>query len=237
MPSITGAQTRATSLLFVPRGKPPVGGWPIVAWAHGTTTSGQKACAPSLTPLDVDGGITRYGSTSNYAYQIGELVNAGYAVVAPDLEGLGPDATVRHPYYDEASFARSLLASVRAAREADATLSNRYAVVGHSEGGHGAIDIDRHAHEAPELKLVGIVALAPFTSIRATAAIAAEHARAATDPATAQSFRVTEQFQGMLMTAGLLAQPRDFDPSTVMGDSLLRVLPNFIASCTYPRLR
>lgn len=235
MPSIAGTPTQATTLLFVPRGKPPAGGWPIVAWAHGTTTPGQKTCAPSLSP-DLDGGLTRDGFKSDYAFEIGELVSAGYAVVAPDLEGLGPDATVQHPYFGEASFARSLIASVRAAREAEPTLSSRYAVVGHSEGGHGALDIDKHAAEAPELTLVGIVALAPYTSIAATATLSAERARAEPDPATAQSFRVTEQFQVMLMTAGLLAQSPTLDPATVMGDDLKRVLPQFRASCSVPSI-
>lgn len=235
MPSITGTPTQATTILFVPRWKPPAGGWPIVAWAHGTTTPGQKACAPSLSP-DLDGGLTRDGFKSDYAFEIGELVNAGYAVVAPDLEGLGPVATVQHPYFGEASFARSLIASVRAAREAEPTLSSRYAVVGHSEGGHGALDIDKHAAEAPELKLVGIVAMAPYTSIVATAELSAERARAERDPTKAQSFRVTEQFQVMLMSAGLLAQSPGFDPGTVMGDDLKRVLPQFRASCSVPSI-
>ncbi len=235
MPGIAGAPTQATSLLFVPRGKPPEGGWPIVAWAHGTTTPGQKTCAPSLSP-DLDGGLTRDGFKSDYAFQLGELVNAGYAVVAPDLEGLGPVAPGPHPYYGEASFARSLIAAVRAAREAEPTLSRRYAVVGHSEGGHGALDVDAHAAEAPELDLVGIVALAPYTSIVATAALSAQRARSAGDPAQAQGFRVTEQFQVMLMSAGLMAQSPGFDPGTVMGADLTRVLPQFRASCSVPSI-
>ena len=111
MPGTGGKPTRATTLLFVPRGTPPAGGWPIVAWAHGTTTPGQKTCAPSLSP-NLDGGLTRDGFKSDYVFQIGELVNAGYAVVAPDLEGLGPEANVAHPYFSEASFARSLIAGI-----------------------------------------------------------------------------------------------------------------------------
>lgn len=236
MPSIAGTPTRATTLLFVPRGKAPAGGWPIVAWAHGTTTPGQKTCAPSLTPQDLDGGLTRDGFKSDYAFQIGRLVNAGYAVVAPDLEGLGPVATVQHPYFGEASFARSLIAGVRAAREAEPTLSSRYAVVGHSEGGHGALAVDKHAAEAPELKLVGIVASAPYTSIAAIAVLSGEKARAERDPVKALSLRVTEHFQVMLMTSGLLAQSPSFDPGTVMGDDLKRVLPKFRASCSVPSI-
>lgn len=236
MPGSAGKPTRATTLLFVPRGTPPVDGWPIIAWAHGTTTPGQKTCAPSLTPQDLDGGLTRDGFKSDYAFQIGRLVNAGYAVVAPDLEGLGPVATVQHPYFGEASFARSLIAGVRAAREAEPALSRRYAVVGHSEGGHGALTVDKHAAEAPELKLVGIVATAPYTSIAAIAALSAQRARAERDPAKAQSWRVTEQFQVMLMTTGLLAQSPGFDPGTVMGDDLKRVLPQFRASCSVPSI-
>jgi pimeloyl-ACP methyl ester carboxylesterase len=235
MPGIGGKPIRATTLLFVPRGTPPAGGWPIVAWSHGTTTPGQKTCAPSLSP-DLDGGLTRDGFKSDYAFQIGELVNAGYAVVAPDLEGLGPEATVAHPYFSETSFARSLIASVRAAREAEPTLSNRYAAVGHSEGGHGALSVDRHAGEAPELTLVGIVASAPYTSIAAIAAFSAARGSAESDPEKAQSFRVTEQFQVMLMSAGLLAQSPDFNLGTVMGDGLKRVMPQFLASCSVPSI-
>ncbi|MBA5745491.1 alpha/beta hydrolase, partial [Escherichia coli] len=32
--------------LFVPRGTPPAGGWPLVAWAHGTFGMAD-ICAPS----------------------------------------------------------------------------------------------------------------------------------------------------------------------------------------------
>jgi pimeloyl-ACP methyl ester carboxylesterase len=235
MPGIGGKAVRATTILFVPQGTPPRGGWPIVAWAHGTTTPGQKTCAPSQS-ADLDGGLTRDGFKSDYAFQIGEFVNAGYAVVAPDLEGLGPEASTPHPYFGEASFARSLIAAVRAARMAEPTLSSRYAAVGHSEGGHGALDVDKHADEAPELTLVGIVASAPYTSIAATARLSAERARSDRDPAKAESFRVIEQFQVMLMSAGILAESPDFDPGTVMGEDLKRVMPQFLASCSVPSI-
>ncbi len=131
MPGIDGGTTRATTLLFVPSGQPPAGGWPIVGWIHGTTSTGKKDCAPSLSP-QLDGGLTRDGFKSGYVAEIASFVNAGYAVVAPDLEGLGPVATEQYPYFSDASMARSLIAGVLAARQVEPTLSNRWVVFGHS---------------------------------------------------------------------------------------------------------
>jgi len=88
MPGTTRAQVRVSTLLFVPAGRAPAGGWPIVAWAHGSTTPGSRVCAPSLSP-DFDGGLTASGAKSDYGDEIASLVNVGYAVVAPDYEGLG----------------------------------------------------------------------------------------------------------------------------------------------------
>jgi hypothetical protein len=34
--------------LYLPKGEPPIGGWPLVAWAHGTLGV-SDACAPSWT--------------------------------------------------------------------------------------------------------------------------------------------------------------------------------------------
>lgn len=235
MPGNRGGTVRASTLLFTPRGRPPAGGWPIVAWAKGTTTPGRKTCAPSLTPEHLDGGLTRDGFKSDYAFQIGQFVDAGYAVVAPDLEGLGPVATVTHPYFSEASFARSLIAGVQAARLAEPVLSNIVAVVGHSEGGHGALSVDAHIGEAPELTLVGTVASAPYTSIAAHAEIFGQRARMRTGGA-AEEARVNEQFQVMLMAVGLSAQSPDFDAGEVVSDDLKRVLPKFRASCSVPSI-
>ncbi len=147
MPAIGGGTTRATTLLFVPSGNPPAGGWPIIGWIHGTTSTGKKDCAPSLSP-QLDGGLTRDGFKSGYAAEIASLVNAGYAVVAPDLEGLGPVASKQYPYYSDASMARSVIAGVLAARQAEHALSNRWVVFGHSDGAHGALGVERHAGDA-----------------------------------------------------------------------------------------
>lgn len=216
MPDVRGGQTPATTLLFVPKGTPPASGWSIVAWAHGTSTPGQKTCAPSLTS-ELDGGLTRDGFSSDYVYQIGELLKAGYAVVAPNLEGLGAEATGPYPYFGASSGARSLISAVKAARLADPDLSNRYVSMGHSDGGHLALGVEANAGEAPELELVGTVASVPYTSIAATADHFGEAARTATDGTAASQARMMREFQGALMAAGLTAEKPAFDPRAVMG--------------------
>ncbi len=231
MPDIQGRQTPATTLLFVPKGAAPTGGWPIVAWAHGTSAPGQKTCAPTLTP-ELDGGLTRDGFPSDYVYQIGELLSAGYAVVAPDFEGLGAQAIGPYPYFSASSGALSLISGVEAARLADPDLSNRYAAMGHSDGGHLALGVEAHAHEAPELEFVGTVASVPYTSIAATADHFGEAARTATDGVAASQARMMREFQGALMTVGLTAEKPAFDPGAVMGEDLARLLPEFRSLCS-----
>ncbi|MDN8154969.1 alpha/beta hydrolase, partial [Acinetobacter baumannii] len=46
----SGQEVQATSLVFTPNTQPPVGGWPIVVWAHGTTGVAD-VCAPSKAAL------------------------------------------------------------------------------------------------------------------------------------------------------------------------------------------
>lgn len=83
---------RASALLFIPQGAAPANGWPLVAWVHGTTTVGSEptaaSCAPSLSPT-LDGCLTADGLPTGWREFIAGLVGAGFAVVAPDLEGLG----------------------------------------------------------------------------------------------------------------------------------------------------
>ena len=86
MRGVNGSETQATALVFKPKGPMPAGGWPIVAWAHGTTGVADQ-CAPSQQGL---GGNE---------FLIAKLLVAGYAVVAPDYEGLGePGGRELHPF-------------------------------------------------------------------------------------------------------------------------------------------
>lgn len=231
MLGVAGRQVPATSLLLVPRTAPPAGGWPLVAWEHGTSTPGQKTCAPSLTP-ELDGGLTRDGFKSDYTWQIARFIEAGYAVVAPDLEGLGPDAASPYPYYELSSLARSVVAAVVAARLAEPKLAARWAVVGHSDGGHGALGVEAYAHEAAGTQFVGTVASAPYVAIAAHAARFGSVAASASNQNAALQSLMMQQFQGALMSTGLSVVQPSFDSASIMGPDLAATLPTFRALCS-----
>ena len=114
-----------TGTVFAPKGKPPEGGWPIIAYGH-PTTGVVAGCAPSSSP-----------TLSNLSSAILELVNAGYVVAMADYQGLGDDSTY-HPYLDATTAGYNLIDSVRAARKVVADTSNRWAAFGVSQGGQAA---------------------------------------------------------------------------------------------------
>ncbi len=124
----------------------------MIAWAH-PTSGVVEACAPSLMP-DVSGMI----------WGLADMLARGYVVVATDYPGLGVPGQI-HPYLIGVSEGRAVLDSVRAARALPRTgASNRFAVWGHSQGGHAALYTGQLAASyAPELKLVGVAAAAPAT--------------------------------------------------------------------------
>ena len=131
----------------------PRGGRPIVAWAHPTTGVADR-CAPSVRP-GVAGTIPG----------LEVMLARGYVVVATDYEGLGTAG--EHPYLIGESEARTVLDGVRAARNLrDSGAGQRFAVWGHSQGGHAALFTGQIAKQyAPELELVGIAAAAPPTDL------------------------------------------------------------------------
>ncbi len=115
----------ATSgVVLVPAGKAPADGWPVIAWAHGTSGVAQQ-CAPSLQK-DV-----YYGEEG-----LMPMVRAGFAVVATDYHGLGTHGL--HQYINKLAQANDVIFSVIAARKAVASLGKKWVVDGHSQGGLAA---------------------------------------------------------------------------------------------------
>ncbi len=241
MTGADGRMTKATALLFVPKGTAPAGGWPLVSWVHGTTTVGSGSpagatCSASES-VTLDGGLTADGFASHYIETIAALVGAGYAVVAPDLEGLGAEAQrngTPHAYYNLASSGRAVGAAVIAAHQAAANLSNDWAAVGHSEGGHVVLALESTAAEASGYDYKGAVAFAPFNSIEASVDLIDTFAAA--DPANLSAYRTQQQlFVGMMATALSNQQP-GFEPSQVMGADLLALMPQYKSECIFALL-
>jgi predicted esterase len=231
MPGYAGGTTNATTLLFVPKTAPPAGGWPVVAWAHGTSTVAQKTCAPSRTLDTLDGGLTAEGFPSNYDQVIGAWIAAGYAVVAPDFEGLGDTATGRYPYYSSASEARSLIAGVKAARLANSALSKRWMAVGHSEGARGALALNSFIDEASELDFRGTVAYAPYVSIIANYQFV--NGLVTADPANAVLWSaIQNHFVAMFATA-IDVDSANLDQGQFMGPDLAALMPAFRNGCIF----
>lgn len=150
----SGQEVQATSLVFTPLTPPPVGGWPIVVWAHGTTGVAD-ACAPSKAALA--------DSTKDL---ISKLLAAGYVVVAPDYEGLGTPGI--HPFLNVKSEAFSITDAVVAARnylsQRNLLTSKKWVTVGHSQGGHAALGAAQYASRA-QLDYKGTVAVAPASNL------------------------------------------------------------------------
>jgi alpha-beta hydrolase superfamily lysophospholipase len=149
---VSGEPSEVTGLLAVPAGDAPAGGWPIVAYAH-PTTGGADGCAPSADP-----------SLGGVGDLLAALAAAGYVAVATDYEGLGTPGP--HPYLHGPSAARAVVDSVRAARQVVRRAGTRWAAVGHSQGGHAVLFAGSLAGDlAPELDLVGVVAVAPVLEV------------------------------------------------------------------------
>lgn len=128
---ITGKPTVVTGAVFVPPGKPPHGGWPILAFAHGTIGINPE-CSPSRTP-----------NLLNSISLVATYLQLGYAIAAPDYEGLGGPGF--HPYLDAKTGGLNLIDSVRALRAVSSDVSKRWGALGGSQGGAVAWAADEQA--------------------------------------------------------------------------------------------
>jgi pimeloyl-ACP methyl ester carboxylesterase len=126
----------------------PEGGWPVLAWSHGTLGVAD-ICAPSFT-----------GHSERDKNYLNKWLAEGYAIVATDYEGLGTPGG--HAYLHCRSEANSNIDAVRAARQLEFALSDRWMVMGQSQGGQGALCTGAYVNERePELDFRGTLATAP----------------------------------------------------------------------------
>lgn len=158
--TLAGQDTAVTGTVSIPQGQPPAGGWPVLSWAHGTTGIAD-ICAPSR---DGPGHPTHIYNQLADA-MLNQWVKRGWVVTKTDYEGLGTPGL--HPYLVGASEARGLTDIVLAARQLRPGISTRWGVLGHSQGGHAALfTVSLACTWAPELDLIGAVALAPAGGAR-----------------------------------------------------------------------
>jgi alpha-beta hydrolase superfamily lysophospholipase len=150
---MNGEPIDVSGIVVIPDGPAPTRGWDVVAWAH-PTTGVATGCAPSLRE-------DPYATIPGLA----NLLSRGYVVSATDYPGLGTAGT--HPYLVGVSEGRAVLDLLRAERSIPGEkIGTRFAVWGHSQGGHAAFFAGELASSyAPEFTLVGVGAAAPATDL------------------------------------------------------------------------
>lgn len=128
---------------------------PVIALAHGTTGV-DRSCAPSLLDDPFAAGAF---------FALDRVVDEGWALVATDYVGLGTEGP--HPYLVGQPAGRSVLDSVRAARQLpDLDLADETVVWGHSQGGGAALWTGVLAPSyAPDTDVIGVAALAPASDL------------------------------------------------------------------------
>jgi len=153
--TLAGQDTAVSGTISIPPGQPPAGGWPVLSWAHGTTGVANIS-APSR---DAPGHPSHiYNQLADAT--LNQWVKRGWVVTKTDYEGLGTPG--RHPYLVGASAARGTVDILLAARQLHPGIGRRWAVMGHSQGGHAALFTASLAPAwAPDLELIGAVAIAP----------------------------------------------------------------------------
>ncbi len=126
----------------------------VIAWAHGTTGVA-AGCAPSVLEKPFDN-----------IPDMAAIVREGWAYVGTDYPGLGTAGG--HTYLVGEDAAHAVLDAVRAARQLEGPhLGDQVVVWGHSQGGNSALWTGMRAIEiAPELKVIGVAALAPASNLQ-----------------------------------------------------------------------
>lgn len=197
--SADGDPIVVSGAVFRPAGRAPAGGFPVLSWAVGTVGLAD-ACAPSRSP--------------SFVPRLGRALDAGFVVVAPDGEGLGTRGPAH--YLEGLSSAHTILDAARAAADLPgASVSGRVGLWGYSSGGHGVLFAAQEvADYAPELEMLGTVAVAPVVDVTRFASR-------------------TGSFAGFtFVTLGGWAKAFGLDPSTIFTDRLIRRLPRLNTECS-----
>jgi len=149
--SAMGEDVAASGVILIPGARPPAGGWPVIAWAHGFSGAARQ-CAPSLMR-----GLY-------YGPFLSMYVNLGYAVVATDYAGLGTD--FRNALMDMRSNAMDVIYSIPAARAAVPQLGARWVAMGESQGGLAVVGVAELEGEIHDANYLGSVAVSGVADVK-----------------------------------------------------------------------
>jgi hypothetical protein len=150
--SADGTDVATSGVVLVPAGKTPEGGWPVIAWAHGTSGVARQ-CAPSLQK-DME-----YGEEG-----LMPMVRAGFAVVATDYHGLGTQGP--HEYVNKTAQGRDVIYSISAARTAVPALGRRWVVIGRSQGGLAAWSVAEMQATLKDPDYLGAISVAGAADLK-----------------------------------------------------------------------
>ena len=138
--------------------RPHKNGYPLVAWAHGT--SGINAeCAPS-----------NHKHLWHDFQVVFQLTLNGYVVVATDYAGLGLENDAlgnpfAHEYLMGPAQGNDVLFSIKAAGEAFPELSKDFVIIGSSQGGQAAWAAAERLYKEPSPSHLGTIAISPLTRL------------------------------------------------------------------------
>lgn len=149
--SANGQDVSASGVVLVPEGKPPAGGWPVIAWAHGFTGAARQ-CAPSL--------LRNLG----YGPFLSMYLDLGYAVVAADYTGLGTDS--RSAVLDVPSDATAVIDSIPAAHAIVPQLGAKWVAMGPALGGNVAIGVAEMESEIHDSNYLGSIAISAIADLK-----------------------------------------------------------------------
>ena len=151
--SAAGDDVATSGVVLYPDGKPPAGGWPVIAWGHDLSGVARQ-CAPSLTRNLQHGAF------------LSMYVNIGYAVVATDYTGLG--TRFRNAFADTLSNAWDVIYSLPAARRAVPQLGSRWIAMGTGEGGMAALGVGELEHDIQDPNYLGSIAISRLVDLQDT---------------------------------------------------------------------
>ncbi|ODT87143.1 lipase family protein [Phenylobacterium sp. SCN 70-31] len=198
---------------FTPKGKPPKGGWPLVAWAHGTVGLAD-VCAPSWA-----------GRSARDTDYLNRWLSEGFAVVASDYQGIGTAGP--HGYMMTRPVAYSVLDSIRAVVASQRGLSRKVILVGQSQGASAAFTAAGFAATyAPELDIRGVVSTGtPYVSAKKIDATKTYSDGSRVDPTIAYAFYLTLTLQQL--------RP-DIAASDIYTDKAMPLLESARSMCIRP---